>query len=199
MGDLAGKRIAFALCASHHHLDRAMGWVQRVVEAGAEVFPIASRSVLTTDTRFGTGEKWARLLREATGRDAWTTIPEVEPIGPGHLCDVVVVAPCTGGTLARLAGAITDSAVTMAVKAQLRNSKPVVLGITSNDILGLNARNLAHLLVARNVYFVPFGQDSPHDKPTSITAQWDLLVPTVSAALAGKQLQPLLQGPGQMG
>ncbi|HLS88090.1 MAG TPA: dipicolinate synthase subunit B [Sphingobacteriaceae bacterium] len=195
MGALAGKRVGFAICASHHHLDQAMDWVAQVVEQGAHVYPIVSRSVLTTATRFGDGEKWAGALRRITGREPWTTIPDVEPIGPQKLCDVVLVAPCTGGTLARLANAITDSAVTMAVKAQLRNGRPVVLGITSNDILGLNARNLAVLLAARNVYFIPFGQDDPHGKPTSITARWDLMIPTLAAALAGRQLQPILQGP----
>lgn len=193
MESLTGKRVGFALCASHHHLDQAMDWVAATTAAGAEVFPITSHSVLTTATRFGDGNKWVGLLRKITGREPWTTIPEVEPIGPQKLCDVVVVAPCTGGTLARLANAITDSAVTMAVKAQLRNRRPVVLGVTSNDLLGLNARNLAILLNARNVYFVPFGQDSPEHKPASLTARWELLVPTVAAALAGRQLQPLLQ------
>src|SRR5690606_26223660 len=99
-------------------------------------------------------------------------------------------APCTGTTLARIANALTDSAVVMAVKAQLRNGRPVVLGITSNDVLGLNARNLASLLTARNIYFVPFGQDDPDGKPTSCTAHWDLLIPTVESALEGRQLQP---------
>lgn len=189
---LAGKRVGFCICASHHHLDRAIGWVAEVVAAGAEVFPIASWSVRHTTTRFGSGEKWLAALEEVCGRPPWTSIPEVEPAGPQRLFDVVVVAPCTGNTLARLANAITDSPVLMACKAQLRNGCPVVLGITSNDILGLNARNLATLLITRNVYFIPFGQDDPFNKPTSVTARWDLLVPAVEAALEGRQLQPLI-------
>lgn len=190
--DIGGKRVGMCICASHHHLDRAMGWARSLVEAGARVQPITSLSVLRTATRFGDGEKWRRLLHEATGREPWATIPEVEPIGPKKLFDLVTVTPCTGNTLARLANAITDSPVLMAVKAQLRNRRPVLLGITSNDVLGLNARNLAVLLNTRNLYFVPFGQDSPQTKPNSVTARWELLIPAAEAALAGRQLQPLI-------
>lgn len=189
---LAGKCVGFGLCASHHHLEAAMGWVAEVVRAGADVYPIVSWSVQNTATRFGTGDRWLAELERITGRAPWTSIPEVEPAGPRRLFDAVVVAPCTGNTLARLANAITDSPVLMACKAQLRNQRPVVLGITSNDILGLNAHNLARLLNTKHVYFVPFGQDDPWQKPNSCTARWDLLVPAVEAALEGRQLQPLI-------
>lgn len=189
---IAGKRVGFCVCASHHHLDAAVGWVRAFTRAGALVQPIVSHSVLTVTTRFGDGDRWRRLFSQAAGREPWSTIPQVEPIGPQRLFDVIVVAPCTGATLARIANALTDSAVVMAVKAQLRNGRPVVLGITSNDVLGLNARNLASLLTARNIYFVPFGQDDPDGKPTSCTAHWDLLIPTEESALEGRQLQPLI-------
>lgn len=194
---LAGKRVGFCICASHHHLDHVAGWMQQLVDAGAEVQPIVSHSVVHVRTRFGDGDRWRRQFTAVTGVAPWTTMPEVEPIGPRRLFDVVVVAPCTGATLARMANAITDSPVLMATKSQLRNGRPVVLGITSNDILGLNAANLAKLLVTRNVYFVPFGQDNPEEKPNSCTAQWELLLPTVKHALAGRQLQPLIVTHGQ--
>ena len=189
---LRGTVVGFALSASHHHLERAIGWVETVVAAGADVIPIVSWSVRETTTAFGSGERWLQALRQVTGREPWTTIPEVEPSGPKRLFDVVVIAPCTGNTLARLANAITDSPVLMAAKAQLRNQRPVVLGITSNDVLGLNAHNLAMLLNTKNVYFVPFGQDDPYNKPNSVTARWELIVPTIEAALQGRQLQPLI-------
>lgn len=189
---LAGRRIAFCLTASHHHLNQAMDWVRELVRLGADVQPIVTPSIVQVRTRFGDGEKWCRQLTEITGKRPWQSIPEVEPIGPKRLFDVVVVAPCTGSTLARIANAITDSPVLMAVKAQLRNERPVVLGITSNDILGLNAANLAKLLNTRDMYFVPFRQDNPAEKPKSMSARWDLLPATVEQALQGRQLQPLI-------
>lgn len=192
---LEGRRVGFALCASHHNLDTVLGWVERFVAEGADVYPIVSHSVATVATRHGTPEQWLARLEAVTGRSPWRTIPEVEPIGPGLLLDVLVIAPCTGTTLAKLANGFSDSAVLMAAKAQLRNQRPVVLAISTNDGLGLNARNLATLLNAKNVYFVPFGQDNPGEKPNSLAARFDLLPQTVAAALEGRQLQPLLVTP----
>ena len=194
---LAGRRIGFALCASHHNLERVLGWVARLAEEGADVYPIVSHSVATVATRHGTPEQWLGRLEEVTGRRPWRTIPDVEPIGPGKLLDALVIAPCTGTTLAKLANGFSDSAVLMAAKAQLRNQRPVVLAISTNDGLGLNARNLATLLNTRHVYFVPFGQDNPAEKPNSLTARFALIPATVAAALDGRQLQPLLVAPGQ--
>lgn len=192
---LRGRRVGFALCASHHNLDTVLGWVERFVAAGADVYPIVSHSVATVATRHGTPDGWIRRLEAITGRAPWRTIPEVEPIGPKRLLDVLVVAPCTGTTLAKVANGFSDSAVLMAAKAQLRNQRPVVLAISTNDGLGLNARNLATLLNAKHVYFVPFGQDNPDEKPNSLTARFDLLPQAVAAALEGRQLQPLLVTP----
>lgn len=196
MGMLAGRRIGFAMAASHCNLDRAVKALEQVVAEGAEVIPVFSHSVQTTETRFGTPDHWAAEVERITGRRPLTTIPEVEPFGPRQEVDCTVVCPCTGNTLARLANAINDTPVAMAVKATLRNQRPVVLAITSNDILGLNARNLGILLAARGFYFVPFGQDNPATKPTSVDARIEeFLVPTIAAALEGRQLQPLLLGP----
>lgn len=196
MGALDGRKVGFAMAASHCNLDRAMQAMAKIRAEGAEVIPVVSYNIQTTATRFGTPEEWLQRIRDIAGREPLTTIPEVEPFGPRKEVDVLAVCPCTGNTLAKLANAINDTAVCMAVKATLRNGRPVVLAITSNDILGMNARNLGTLLAARNIYFVPFGQDNPQGKPTSVDARIEeYLVPTLAAALEGRQLQPLLLGP----
>lgn len=194
-GSLRGRAIGFGLCASHHNRQRAMAALQAVVDAGADVYPVLSHNAQTVSTRHGTPDDWYAEAKRIAGRPPLTTLVEVEPVGPLRMFDAMVVLPCTGSTLAKLANAITESPIHMAVKATLRNGRPVVLAITSNDALGLNARNLGTLLAARNFYFVPFGQDDPEAKPTSLEARFELVVPTLEAALAGRQLQPLLVGP----
>ena len=154
--------------------------------------PIVSNTLITTDTRFGTAKEWQEQLRGITGNEIISTIVQAEPLGPSKLLDVLVIAPCTGNTTSRLANAITDSAVLMAAKAQMRNGRPIVLAISTNDGLGLNAANIAKLLVAKHIYFVPFGQDNPIQKPNSLVARMDLVMEACEAALQGKQLQPLL-------
>lgn len=195
-GALRGRRIGVAMAASHCNLDRAMVQLQVLIDQGAEVVPVISNNVRTTETRFGTPDEWLTQIERITGRRPLTTIPEVEPFGPKILLDALVVMPCTGNTMAKLANAINDSPVTMAAKAQMRNHRPVVLAITTNDALGMNAVNLGRLLGTRNIYFVPFGQDNPAGKPTSLDADIEgYLVPTILAAMEGRQLQPLLLGP----
>lgn len=192
---LQGKRIGVAMAASHCNLDRAFACVRTLVAEGADVTLIFSNNIQTTATRFGQPDKWHALGKQITGKDPLTSIPEVEPFGPKIKLDCVVVLPCTGNTVAKLANAINDTPVCMAVKAQLRGGRPVVLAITSNDLLGMNARNLGMLLAAKNVYFVPFGQDNPQDKPNSLDADVEhFLVPSIEAALGNRQLQPLLLG-----
>jgi len=193
VGAFEGRTIGWAICGSHHTVALVLPCLRQARAEGATLVPVVSETLLTTPTRHGTPEGWWADITAAAGREPLTTIPEVEPFGPQRSLDVLVIAPCTGSTLARLANAITDSAPLMAAKAQLRNGRAVLLGITSNDALGLNAANLARLLVARNVYFVPFGQDSPQQKPASLVAHWDLCLPAALAALQGRQLQPLLQ------
>lgn len=189
---LKGVRVGFALTGSHCCLDQVLPQVRSLVNEGAEIYPIISSSVDITDTRYGTGEKWKGMLSSLTGRQVFRTITEVEDVGPKKLFDIMVVAPCTGNTLAKIANGITDGAVLMSVKAHLRNQRPVVLGISTNDGLGLNAKNIGLLLSVKNIYMVPFGQDNPVQKPNSLVAKWDLIIDTVLEALNGKQYQPVL-------
>lgn len=195
-GRLSQRLIGVAMAASHCNLERAVRQLEVLREEGAEVVPIVSASLRKTATRFGTPDHWLSEVERATGRPPLSSIPEVEPFGPKIKLDCLVVMPCTGNTLAKLAGAINDTPVCMAAKAQMRNHRPVVLAITTNDGLGMNARNLGLLLATRNLFFVPFGQDNPTAKPTSLDADVErYLVPTILAALEGRQLQPLLLGP----
>ncbi|MCY9592906.1 dipicolinate synthase subunit B [Paenibacillus chitinolyticus] len=187
-----GVTVGFALTGSHCTLEEIMPQIQRFIDAGATVVPIVSQSVLTTDTRFGKAVDWQQQLRDMTGSDPITTIVEAEPLGPSKKLDVMVIAPCTGNTTSKLANAMTESPVLMAAKAQMRNQRPLVLAISTNDGLGLNSANIAKLLVAKNIYFVPFGQDAPEAKPNSLVARMDLISETCEAALNGKQLQPMI-------
>ncbi len=189
---LHGKRVGFALTGSHCTLEKVFPHLQRLVAEGADVLPIVSEAVATTETRFGTPESWLNRLYQITGKRPLRRIAEVEPVGPQKLVDVLVVAPCTGNTMAKLANGITDTPVLMACKAHLRNQRPVVLAISTNDGLGMNAKNLGLLLNTRNIYFVPFGQDNPDAKPNSLDSDLGLLVPAIEAALSGRQLQPIL-------
>jgi len=187
-----GITVGYALSGSHCTLPEVMPHIKRFVDAGANVVPIVSHTIMTTDTRFGTSEHWQEQLTGITGNALISSIVEAEPLGPSKNIDVLAISPCTGNTMSKLANAMTDSPVLMAAKAQMRNGRPLVLAISTNDGLGLNAANLAKLLVTKNIYFVPFGQDNPHGKPNSLVARMDLVMETCEAALQGRQLQPLL-------
>lgn len=189
---MTGLRIGFAFTGSHCTIEEVIPEVQKLVDQGAEVFPIISQSVDQTDTRFGTAEQWKEQLTKITGKEIISSMVAAEPVGPNKMFDVLVVAPCTGNTLAKLANAITDGPVLMAIKAHLRNQQPVVLGVSTNDGLGLNAKNLGILLSTKNIYMVPFGQDNPSGKPNSLKANMALIAESILAALQGKQLQPVL-------
>ncbi|GBF34193.1 dipicolinate synthase subunit B [Desulfocucumis palustris] len=189
---LKDLKIGFALTGSHCTLDEVIVQVQKLIDEGAEIFPIISQAVDQTDTRFGTADKWKEQFAGITGRTAVSSVVGVEPVGPEKMFDLLVIAPCTGNTLAKLANAITDGPVLMAAKAHLRNQKPVVLAISTNDGLGLNAKNIGLLLNTKNVYMVPFGQDSPSGKPNSLKAKMDLIADTILTAMQGKQIQPVL-------
>jgi len=189
---LSGIKVGFALTGSFCTFAKVMPEVERLIKEGAEVFPIVSESVKNFNTRFGNADEWLLKLEGITGKKIISTIIDAEPIGPKSLLDVLVVAPCTGNTCAKIANAITDTPVTMAVKAHLRNGKPVVISISTNDGLGLNAKNIGLLLNMKNIYLVPFGQDDPVKKPNSLVSKNELLIDTILEAMRGKQIQPLL-------
>ena len=188
------ERVGFALCGSFCTHQQVLGELEKLCSEYETVLPIVSEICRYTDSRFGKAEDMIRRLEEMTGRPVMDTVSAVEPIGPKKLLDVLVIAPCTGNTIGKLAAGITDTAVTMAAKAHLRNDKPVVIGVASNDGLSGAARNLGTLLVRKNYFFVPFGQDDPHGKCCSLMADFSQLGETVAAALEGKQLQPVLLG-----
>ena len=185
-------RVGFAFCGSFCTMAEGVAALREVAGRCAEVYPIVSEVTAATDTRFGRAEDLLREVEGICGRKPITTIRDAEPIGPKKLLDVLVICPCTGNTLAKLAHGITDSAVTMAAKAHLRNGRPLVLALATNDGLAGAAPNLGVLLGRKNVWFVPFGQDDPEGKPTSLVADFTRVGETVEAALRGEQLQPVL-------
>lgn len=189
---LNGIKVGIAITGSFCTFDTILVEIQRLVDEGADVYPIMSYNAYNFDTRFGLAEEWKERIRKATGKEIISTIQDAESIGPKAYLDIIVVAPCTGNTLAKLANAITDTPVCMAYKAHLRNNKPVVIAISTNDGLGANAKSIALLLDKKHVYFVPFGQDDAIKKCNSLIAHYDMIVPTVVEALKGKQIQPLL-------
>lgn len=190
--ELAGKRIGFAMTGSFCTFEEMMGPLQDLVASGAIVYPIMSEISYRLDSRFGSASGWQETITAITGHQIIHGIDQAEPIGPNKLLDLVIVAPCTGNTIAKLANAITDTAVTMAVKAHLRNGRPVLLFVSTNDGLALNAKNIGVLFASRNIFFVPFGQDDPQNKPTSLVADSKRLLAAAQHALEGKQLHPVL-------
>jgi len=189
---LQGKRIGLGITASHCTYDQILPVIQDLQENGATVVPVITHSVLTAATRFGTGEEWIARIEEATGEKVISTIVGAEPFGPSTPVDCMIIAPMTGNSISKFANAATDSPVLMAAKATLRNGNPVLLGISTNDALGLNGPNIMKLLNMKNVYFIPFGQDDPFNKPNSLISDFTLLVPAAAAALEHRQYQPLL-------
>jgi dipicolinate synthase subunit B len=186
------KRLGVALCGSYCTYEKLFAALPALAER-FELLPIMSDTAAETDTRFGTAADVIRRLMELTGRTVITTIAEAEPLGPKEQLDALLIAPCTGNTLSKLAHGITDSAVTMAAKAHLRNGRPVVIAFSTNDGLSGSAENIGRLLNRKHYYFVPFGQDDPEKKPRSLQADFSLLGEAVEAALSGRQLQPLLR------
>ncbi len=187
-----GKRIGFGLTGSHCTYDAVYPEIKRLVDNGADVLPIVSSTVKNTTTRFGEGEEWIRKIEEVTGHEVIDSIVKAEPLGPKIPLDCMVIAPLTGNSMSKLANAMTDSPVLMAAKATLRGYRPVVLGISTNDALGLNGVNLMKLMAAKDIYFIPYGQDAPEKKPKSMVSRMTLLQETVEAAMEGKQLQPVI-------
>jgi dipicolinate synthase subunit B len=192
---ISGKNVGVALTGSYCTFDTVFTQIERLVQANANVYTIFSNRSQVTDSRFGKAEDFLKKAKEITGHDPITTIVEAEKLGPNNLLDIVILAPCTGNTLAKMANAITDSPVLMAAKGQLRNLKPVVIAISTNDALSNNLKNIGNLINAKNVFFVPFGQDNYKGKPNSMVAHFDLIIPTLEEALEGRQLQPIVLAP----
>lgn len=189
------KNIGIAFTGSYCTFDRVFPEVERLVAENANVYTIFSDQSQTTDTRFGKAADFLKKAKEITGKDPITTIVEAEKLGPNNILDIIVIAPCTGNTLAKMANAITDSPVLMAAKGLLRNNKPVVIAISSNNALSNNLKNIGLLINTKNIYFVPFSQDNYKGKPHSMVAHFDLILPTIEFALENKQLQPLILAP----
>lgn len=186
------ERVGYAICGSFCTHAEGLAALEALTTQYETVIPILSEHSAQMDTRFGTAQELERRMEQLTGRQVLREIPAVEPIGPKGLLDVLVIAPATGNTVAKLAAGITDTVVTMAAKAHLRNGRPVVLALASNDGLTAGAKNIAELLVRKHYYFVPFGQDDARGKPGSLIADFKQLPETVDAALRGEQIQPIL-------
>ncbi len=189
---MQGIRIGFALTGSFCTFEKVMPQVRALVDAGATVFPMLSYHVNSIDTRFYQAEALRRDLQAITGHAPWVTLDEVEPIGPKKLLDLMVIAPCTGNSLAKLAAGIYDTPALLAAKSHLRNQRPVLIAVSTNDGLAAAAKNIGQLLNARNIYFVPFGEDDPKGKPASLVAYFERIPDAARAALEGTQLQPVI-------
>lgn len=188
-------RVGFAVCGSFCTHSQTLEALEALTGIYENVIPIASDTTVKTDTRFGKAEDLiAEMEQLCGGRSVISSIVAAEPIGPQKLLDLLVIAPCTGNTLAKLASGVADSAVTLAAKAHLRNGRPVVVALSTNDGLSTAARNIGELLCRKHYYFVPFRQDDPEGKPTSLVADLSRLTATVAAAAEGKQIQPMLLG-----
>ncbi len=183
--------IGFALCGSYCTYSQVFPVMERL-SADYTLVPIFSNSAYATDSRFGTAQAHIRRAYEICGADPIHTIAQAEPIGPRKLLDALVICPCTGNTLAKLAHSIADTSVTMAAKSHLRNGRPLVVAVSTNDALAGAAENIGKLLGKKHYYFVPFRQDDPFEKPASLVADFTKLPQTLAAALEGRQIQPLL-------
>lgn len=193
--ELKGQRIGFCITGSFCTIEDVLPAMAQMKEEGADVVPIFSDHVYEWDTRYFTAKELIDRVYKISGRLPLHTIPDVEPVGPKRLLDLVVVAPCTGNSLAKLVYGIVDTPVLMAMKSNLRNGNPVVLALASNDGLSNGAKNLGMALNMKNVYMVPFEQDNSTTKPTSLVARMELIVPACKLALEGKQMQPALYLP----
>ena len=185
--------IGFAMCGSYCTHRLALEQLKHLTEMGFSVQPIMSENVYGTDTHFGTCEELKRRVQELCGRPIIHTIVEAEPLGPKTPLEAMVLCPCTGNTLAKIAMGITDTSVTMASKAHLRSDRPLVIALASNDALSANLKNIGFLLSRKSVYFVPMRQDDPEKKPHSLIADFSSLVPTLEWAMKGKQYQRIFQ------
>lgn len=190
--NLSGKHIGFGLTGSHCTYEAVVPQIQVLLDQGAEVTMFVTYTVKNTVTRFGDGRNWVKKVEDMTGKPAIDSIVDAEPYGPKYPLDCMVISPMTGQSISKFANATTDSPVLMAAKATMRNLNPVVLGISTNDALGLSGVNIMKLMAAKHIYFIPFGQDNPEKKPTSLVSRMEDTAETVKAAINGRQLQPVI-------
>jgi len=190
---MISKNIGFAFCGSYCTFDKAISALEKTRKIYETVTPIMSENAYSTDTRFGTAKSFIGRIEAICGNKIISSIKDAEPFGPQALLDVLVIAPCTGNTVAKLAGGVTDTSVTMAAKAHLRSGRPVLIAVSTNDGLSGNAANIGKLLNRKNIYFVPYYQDDPVKKPSSVTADFTLIPDAIEASLKGVQLQPVLR------
>ena len=189
------KTIGFAVCGSFCTFKSVFKEIENLVKAGYDIVPIMSENAYSFDTRFGEAAFWQDEFKRITKKDIIHTIKDAEPIGPKKLLDALIIAPCTGNTLAKLSNGIADTSVTLAVKAHLRNARPVVIAVSTNDALANAGKNIGSLMNYKHTYFVPFRQDSFKNKPCSCVADFTLLEKTLENALNGTQIQPILDIP----
>ena len=189
------KTIGFAVCSSFCTFKSVFKEIENLVKAGYDIVPIMSENAYSFDTRFGEAAFWQDEFKRITKKDIIHTIKDAEPIGPKKLLDALIIAPCTGNTLAKLSNGIADTSVTLAVKAHLRNARPVVIAVSTNDALANAGKNIGSLMNYKHTYFVPFRQDSFKNKPCSCVADFTLLEKTLENALNGIQIQPILDIP----
>lgn len=189
------RKIGFAITGSFCTYEKVKKILKEMTETGMEIVPIFSNSAQTIDCRFGKAEEFIEEVEKVTGHSGIRSIQEAEPIGPSGCFDALVIAPCTGNTMAKLCNGISDTPVLMAAKAHLRNEKPLILAVSTNDALGINFKNLGMLANMKNIYFVPFGQDNYEKKPKSMIAHVELIPDTIEAALQGRQIQPMIRSP----
>lgn len=194
---LKGKKVGVALTGSFCTYRKIFIQMKKLVLEGAEVYPIFSEAAGTITSRFGTPEEFRKKAEEITGRKPIESIEDAEPIGPQGYLDILLIFPCTGNTAAKLANGITDTPVLMAAKAQLRNQKPVLIAISTNDGLGASLKNIGLLMNRKHIYFVPFAQDDPIKKPDSLVAHMDCVLPSIQMALLEQQIQPVLRPYGE--
>ncbi|MDR1392307.1 MAG: dipicolinate synthase subunit B [Clostridiales bacterium] len=184
--------IGFAITGSFCTFRLVFEEIEKIANEEIIIFPIMSEKSYEIDTRFGKASRFVEKFENITKKEVIHSLEEVEPIGPKRLFDVLIIAPCTGNTLAKIANGISDSCVTLAAKAHLRNNRPIVIAISTNDGLGTNAQNIGKLLNRKNIFFVPFKQDDPNLKENSLVAKMEMILPTIRKALVGKQIQPIL-------
>lgn len=192
---LQGKHIGVAFTGSFCTYDKVFPQIEKMIAAGAIVHTIFSDNSQVIDSRFGKADDFLKKAEALTGNPPILTINQAEPIGPKGYLDLLVICPCSGNTMAKLANGITDTPALMAAKAHLRNDKPLVLSASTNDALGMNMKNFGLLLNVKHIYFVPFGQDDYIKKPNSMVADMSLVIPTILAALEGRQIQPVVTSP----